>query len=119
MRRSSPYCQSNTPAKAQSPVKIIQRSRGARSGTLKASMSDDMVVTLMFFVLHMRKRRHSVPPFRTSCEPKRPRLAEQLPHGTHFFRHSGFGVPRTQRSAYLFAISAFTRVFDVLWQCAA
>jgi hypothetical protein len=27
-------------------------------------------------------------------------------------------VPRTQRSALLFAISAFTRVFDALWWCA-
>src|SRR4051812_5675423 len=75
MRRSSPYCQSNTPANAQSPVKIIQCSRGARSGTLEASRSDDMVVTLMFrppgcgnddaaFV-------HPVlQPFRTWCEPK-------------------------------------------------
>src|SRR5882757_3262748 len=48
MRRISPYCQSKTPANAQSPVKIIQCSRGARSGTLEASRSDDMVVTLMF-----------------------------------------------------------------------
>src|SRR4051794_19363690 len=28
-------------------------------------------------------------------------------------------VPRTQRSAPLFAISAFTRVFAALWRCAA
>jgi hypothetical protein len=28
-------------------------------------------------------------------------------------------VPRMQRSAPLFAISAFTRVFDALWWCAA
>ena len=28
-------------------------------------------------------------------------------------------VPRTQRSAKHFAISAFTRVFDALWRCAA
>src|SRR3954452_25084101 len=75
MRRSSPYCQSNTPAKAQSPVKIIQRSRGARSGTLKASMSDDMVVTLMFFVLPNADDEAAfvhlvLPPFWTSCEPK-------------------------------------------------
>src|SRR5882757_5619043 len=48
MRRTSPYCQSKTPANAQSPVKIIQWSRGARSGRLTVSRSDDMVVTLMF-----------------------------------------------------------------------
>jgi hypothetical protein len=28
-------------------------------------------------------------------------------------------VPRTQRSASFFTISAFTRVFDALWWCAA
>jgi hypothetical protein len=28
-------------------------------------------------------------------------------------------VPRTQRSAQPFAISAFMRVFDALWRCAA
>src|SRR5882757_6376789 len=48
MRRTSPYCQSKTAANAQSPVKIIQWSRGARSGTPRVSRSDDMVVTLMF-----------------------------------------------------------------------
>jgi hypothetical protein len=31
----------------------------------------------------------------------------------------GFFVPRTQRSAPFFTISAFTRVFDALWWCAA
>src|SRR4051794_33529926 len=99
MRRISPYCQSKTPANAHSPVKIIQCSRGARSGTPEASRSDDMVVTLMFRppgcgndeAAYRRSELHA-------SQNDRGWWSSSLMELT-FFRHSEFGVPRTQRSA--------------------
>jgi hypothetical protein len=50
MRRISPYCQSKTPASAQSPVKIIQRNSGARSELETNLMSDETLITLVFLL---------------------------------------------------------------------
>src|SRR3954451_61174 len=109
MSRSSPYCQSNTAANAQSPVKISQCSRGARSGTPRVSPSDDMVVTLMFrppgcgnddaaFVAPV------LPPFRTSCEPKPNASGDQRARGTQgspSFRGATLGASPESIPTYL------------------
>src|ERR1700682_801143 len=84
MRWMRPYCQSNTAAKPQAPVKIIQRNSGAPSGVAAAaSRAGEKAMTLIPNVSSRPNlcERHRVRVFRLGRRASEPSSLTTSTHG--------------------------------------